>query len=307
MNFEQLKYAVEVAKTRSLLHAAERLHITQSALSQSISKLENELDVKIFDRSRAGTVPTDMGNTIIEKAREILEKHDELKKETCKQQPEQVKIGTVPYPSKTLPRSVALFKVDHPHVHVDIIEKASSQEILEDIVQDKLELGIISINDGPTEILDKKRVAYHTLECSNMVMAVSKQSPLAYAKSVSPQEILKHPLVLCSNIDGIWEFINNLEKQYEPANILFSSNDPELVQNAVIENLGITIAPEYAIMNTSSVINGENVPVKIEGLEQKYGLVLAWSKSISSVSVVKPLISRLKLNMQDLKHSIRSF
>src|SRR5690625_443661 len=79
MNFEQLKYIVEVAKAGSISGASKKLFITQSAISQSITKMEAELGVEIFNRSRNGDVPTDIGNTIIKKALETLAKMEEIK------------------------------------------------------------------------------------------------------------------------------------------------------------------------------------------------------------------------------------
>ena len=79
MNFEQLKYIVEVAKAGSISGASKKLFITQSAISQSITKMEADLGVEIFNRSRNGAVPTDIGNTIIKKALETLAKMEEIK------------------------------------------------------------------------------------------------------------------------------------------------------------------------------------------------------------------------------------
>ncbi|WP_247900895.1 LysR family transcriptional regulator [Paenibacillus pabuli] len=55
MNLEQLEYVVEIAKTQSFSAASEHLHVTQSAISQSIHRLENELGMILFERSRHGT------------------------------------------------------------------------------------------------------------------------------------------------------------------------------------------------------------------------------------------------------------
>ncbi|WP_113927598.1 LysR family transcriptional regulator [Bacillus sp. P14.5] len=61
MNIEQIKYILEVSKEGSITKAAERLHLSPSALSQSITQLEKELGVTIFSRSRKGTTPTSEG------------------------------------------------------------------------------------------------------------------------------------------------------------------------------------------------------------------------------------------------------
>src|SRR4051812_16809292 len=81
MNFEQLEYIKEVIETKSMSIAAENLHVSQSAISQSISLLEKEFGIQLFKRSRIGTFPTDEGKNIIKKLLEILKKTDELKEE----------------------------------------------------------------------------------------------------------------------------------------------------------------------------------------------------------------------------------
>lgn len=79
MRLEQLYHLVEVAKYNSISIAAERIYITQPAVSASISKLEDELGVLLFKRTTKGAYPTDIGQTIIEAAEEILQKVDFIK------------------------------------------------------------------------------------------------------------------------------------------------------------------------------------------------------------------------------------
>lgn len=55
MNFEQLAYVKTVYEMESMIHASEKMHISQSAMSQSIANLEKEIGYKLFERSRKGT------------------------------------------------------------------------------------------------------------------------------------------------------------------------------------------------------------------------------------------------------------
>ena len=68
MNLEQLEYVVEIAKTQSFSAASEHLHVTQSAISQSIHRLEKELGLILFERSRQGP-------TLHRKANSLLPRH----------------------------------------------------------------------------------------------------------------------------------------------------------------------------------------------------------------------------------------
>src|SRR3954465_14477139 len=126
MNFEQLEYIKEVIETRSMSIAAKNLHVTQSAISQSISLLEKEFGVQIFKRSRNGTIPTDEGKGIITKVLEILKKADELKEEVqslTSSYNGELKIATIPSIfMTTLPKTLSKFKIDFPQIKVTIME-----------------------------------------------------------------------------------------------------------------------------------------------------------------------------------------
>ena len=72
MTFVQLEYIVAVANYRHFATAASHCFVTQPTLSMQIQKLEEELGVKIFDRSKHPVVPTEAGTAIIEQARKLL-------------------------------------------------------------------------------------------------------------------------------------------------------------------------------------------------------------------------------------------
>ena len=72
MNLQQLEYIVALDAHRHFSTAAEKCFVTQPTLSMMIQKLEDELNVKIFDRSKQPVVPTEVGKAIIEQARQIL-------------------------------------------------------------------------------------------------------------------------------------------------------------------------------------------------------------------------------------------
>ena len=76
MTFLQLTFAVEVANSTSINKAAERLYTSQSNVSNSIKALEDELGIKIFDRTKKGISVTEPGREFLSYAREILDKMD---------------------------------------------------------------------------------------------------------------------------------------------------------------------------------------------------------------------------------------
>src|SRR5699024_9929159 len=172
--------------------------------------LEKELGVKIFKRSRHGATPTDVGNKIIKKAIEALNKLDELQMEANQSLNlinGNLRIGTIPSPLMYLPKTLSSYKKDYPNVRIQIFEK-SSQDIIHDIKQDKLDIGLIGLSKERTEMNDQDIHSQIILQ-GKMIAAASKHSPLAFADTVTPEEMLKHSLVIY-NDDRMWEFINDL-------------------------------------------------------------------------------------------------
>lgn len=81
MEFRQLLYVCKVAEEQSFSKAAKKLHIAQPSLSQQIAKLEKELGVSLFDRSKSRIKLTYAGENFFEKATKILDMTEQLKKE----------------------------------------------------------------------------------------------------------------------------------------------------------------------------------------------------------------------------------
>ncbi|WLR58263.1 LysR family transcriptional regulator [Guptibacillus hwajinpoensis] len=125
-----MEYIVTVANTGSLSKAAKELHVSLSAISQSISKVENEIGLKVFVRNRAGAVLTSEGEKIVSKAREVLTKVDELKEEVNRQLDTlsgELKIATIPGPIHLLVEVVSVFKRSYPNVKLEIYENGASK------------------------------------------------------------------------------------------------------------------------------------------------------------------------------------
>ena len=79
MNIDQLQYIIEVSEQGTIAKAAEKLHVSHSAISQAITSLESELDITIFNRSRSGSKCTAEGKAVIKLSLEIMNKLKELK------------------------------------------------------------------------------------------------------------------------------------------------------------------------------------------------------------------------------------
>ena len=76
MNYRQLQYAIALSETRNFSQVADKLKISQPALSKQILSLENDLGVKLFDRSTVPLTVTPAGEHLIREAKELLYRED---------------------------------------------------------------------------------------------------------------------------------------------------------------------------------------------------------------------------------------
>ena len=99
MNLQQLEYILAVDTWKHFSTAASKCHVTQPTLSMMIQKLEEELEVKIFDRSKQPVVTTAIGLTVVEQARMILGEVSNLRKVVAEQKVTvsgELRIGIIP-------------------------------------------------------------------------------------------------------------------------------------------------------------------------------------------------------------------
>ena len=126
MDLHYLEYVIEIAKCQSISRAAEVLCITQSTLSQYLSKLESEIGVKLFDRQRNGMVLTPAGTMYVEASKKMLQEKQELYNQIAdisKGQTGTFSVGVTPHwGSMVIAEIIGKFKAAYPGVTVKIKE-----------------------------------------------------------------------------------------------------------------------------------------------------------------------------------------
>ncbi|HEO8422429.1 LysR family transcriptional regulator [Niallia sp. FSL W8-0635] len=294
MNIEQLKYIVEISNAGSLKTAAQKVNISLPALSQSVTKLEKELNVEIFHRSRKGSYPTAEGKVLIQKANDVLEKlqefydHAESFTHTLKGE---LKIATFPGPLDLLADQITLYKKDFPFIKASI-EEDNSQHIIEKIKKEEVDIGLIIYNDE--DIQKNKNILFHKLYDGCMVVAVNKQSPLANNTYITEKMLENQPIILY-NDHSILDFMQNLNTLENNMEILFTTNNVETIRYALERNTAINIGYDYAFKTITGLANNNSyvtIPF-VDTLMNTYyfGYIYAANKGISRVA--KEFLKRL--------------
>jgi LysR family hydrogen peroxide-inducible transcriptional activator len=147
MNLQQLEYIVALDTHRHFEKAAEKCFVTQATLSMMIKKLEQEIEVIVFDRSKQPVVPTEIGKAIIEQARVVLKETSLLKllsKEIKGSTGGELRIGVIPTVAPyLLPLFLTQFLKTHPTVKLKIVEQ-TTEHLLKLLSTDKLDVGIMA-------------------------------------------------------------------------------------------------------------------------------------------------------------------
>jgi LysR family hydrogen peroxide-inducible transcriptional activator len=141
----QLEYIVAVDTHRHFAQAAEHCFVTQPTLSMQIKKLEDDLGIKIFDRSKQPVIPTDIGQEVLEHARGVLagaERINDLVKHHLKDYSGELRVGIIPTLAPyLLPLFAGTLKKDYPGVILHF-EELITEAIAEKLLNGRLDAGI---------------------------------------------------------------------------------------------------------------------------------------------------------------------
>ncbi|MGG0720337.1 LysR family transcriptional regulator [Robertmurraya massiliosenegalensis] len=245
MNIEQLSYIVEVAKSYSLAKASSTLHISQSALSQAITRLEDELNLKIFNRTRTGAVLTKEGEKIIERAKIALRAIYEIKEEAHNQinnLNDFLRISTIPGLATPIIDTFLFFRNGASPLKIEVLEKGS-MDIIADIQNDISDIGFIALNNQNIDLINE--LHFTPLLNGNILVFASKDSPLANEKIVSVETLKKQDFILYKD-KYVNNFVNEFQNLFGPINVVLKTTDTKFINHAVA-NLGtVTIGHDIS-------------------------------------------------------------
>ncbi len=178
----QLEYIVAVSEELHFGRAAKRCFVSQPSLSSQIHKLEEELEVTIFDRNKKPISPTEQGALILEQAKMILREHRKLsfvaENQTTTPQGK-FKLAVIPTVAQYLiPRFVSHFAQHFPKVKL-IIDEYKTDEIIQMLRNDQVDAGLL------VTPLNEKDITEKTLFYEKFFAYFSKGHPKLQKKSVS--------------------------------------------------------------------------------------------------------------------------
>lgn len=233
MNTRELEYILTIAKEKSISKAAEKLYVTQPALSLFLTRLEGQLGTPLFIRGAGGLTPTFAGERYIQMSRKVLKDYRDFEQELCdisSLRMGRLKVGTSAHiGSYVLPQVIPLFNRAYPNIEVSISE--GNSQVLEHMISGN-ELDVALLH------LPLKSIT------ANYVEIARERYVMAFARN--------HPLTqkLCTRKGEKYPYINPAEAAGEKFVLSFPYQRVRQISDRILEKAGIT--PDI-ILTTSSV------------------------------------------------------
>lgn len=270
MNINQLKYFISVAEYKSFTKAANQYYISQTAITQQIHALEEQMAVTLIDRRKRPIALTPAGNVFLQEAKAIVERMNFAMRKVHDASTGLVgtlRIGyTKGYERSNLSNVLRSFHLDYPNILITCYRCDT----------DMLAAGLFN-NDydiiftwDSTNIMQEEGIGFKLIERAPLTVALYTSHPLANRTSLTRKE-LKNESILYMSPSGSGESYgdNQFLEMYRQAgyqpNILFRSSDTESILMMIAAEEGISILPSYI---TSKLTNAENlvfVPLVGEG------------------------------------------
>lgn len=244
MTFQQLEYIVALSKAKHFVNAAEICGVTQPTLSMMIQKLEDELDVKIFDRSKHPIEPTEIGHKIIEQAQTTLcqlNKISELVESEKGDIGGNINIAVIPTVAPyILPRFFSCFKEEFPHISFKISEMRT------DTIEQKLLLGEIDMAILSTP-LGNHNILEIPLYYEKFLAYVSPNEPLYQLDELTSADLPTERLWVLEEGHCLRNQVFNFCNKEAPGSYVYEAGSIETLVKIVDKNGGYTVIPELHI------------------------------------------------------------
>lgn len=259
MTLTQLSYIVSVDTYRHFATAAEKTFVTQPTLSMQIQKLEEELGVIIFDRSKQPVIPTEVGAKIIEQSRIILKEAQQIQAiiESNKDEMEGTfRIGIIPtVASNLIPLFLHTFTRKYPTIQL-VFEELLTRDLLNKLQDDQIDAGIIGTPLPGSQFKDMP------LYFESFQVYLSAGHPLLKKATLDIDDINPEEMWLLSEGHCLRDQSVDLCKKIKSQKmrpVQFESGNLETLIRVVDQGFGMTILPHLTVNSLSEKVIKERV------------------------------------------------
>lgn len=294
INFELYKVFYYVAKTKNITKASEILLISQPAITQTIKKLESELNVTLFYRTSRGMELTSVGDELFENIKNSIECLNNCKRLLNEFDSDEIKTiriggGTTLLKNNAL-EGFKIFKEKYPNIKIEIIRGITS-ELLNKLHDNILDLVLFNMPVQIDENLD-----YKIIETTQDVFVANSNfySDLK-GKKISITDLTNLPLVLQSDVSSSRKFLNSICKKNKMVlNDSYELESYDLVLSFVKAGLGIGFINRNHILN--ELEKGELFELKLDYQIPSRQIGIAFNKKNFNSKYITEFINAINKN-----------
>ncbi|SAL03319.1 LysR family transcriptional regulator [Caballeronia ptereochthonis] len=236
---------VAIADQGSFRGAAERLHVTQTAITQRLQKLEDFLGVPLIERTTRSMNLTETGRTFLPQARRLLAELSAALveiRETGMAQRGDVSIACVPTVGvQYLPRVLQAYSARHPHNRIRILDHASSA-VAQAVLHREVEFGIKIAGEHHPELHAAPLIE------DSYVLVCRRDHPLAGRRRIAWRALSDYPLILAGDVSGNRSLIDAaLEGSGIELHSFYEVQRSSTALGLVAQGVGAAVVPGLAI------------------------------------------------------------
>ena len=291
MQIEQLEEIIDLSETLSFTQTAERMHLSQPALSKRVMKLERDLGFSIFNRDQNGVRLTKQGSAFVRSAHKVVQAYHVMLQEVRrfdKGKTEGVSIGFIWTPgSQLLEEARKLFSRSHPFVDIEMVNYEFDL-VNKALIEERIDAAIT----GRPEDLSANIYEIAELVTDPFYLFCSAEHPLAKLEFITPED-LKHETVM--NVSRTyWPRHNEAIRSYLKPEV----NDIEIIDmvndintpTMLIRTDGyLTIAPRVLCLYYEERAPERFAYVPLEGFEEQAHISFAWRRADAKRELLEDL------------------
>jgi DNA-binding transcriptional LysR family regulator len=288
-----------VIDEKSFTRAAERLQLSQPAVSMQIKTLENEYKEKLLHRDGKEILPTESGEIVYQYASQIIEldrRSKQLVHESRETSTGRLSIASSSGPGeRLLPKILGSYKKSYPSSEISL-RVGDSDEIINQIIKYRYELGFVGISRRDSQL------QFDPFLKDELVLAVNPDHKWAKEKQVDFSQVQKEPLILQQYGSGATAVLSKALAEYDLSiqdlNITMELGLQESARTAVESGLGITFISKLGILD--ELRNEQLKLIPIQGIQLDRFLYVVYLRNEPLTNLAQTFIEFARQSTQDL-------
>jgi len=290
MNLGRLEVFCEVVDRAGFTAAADQLSLTQSAVSQYVKALEEQVGSELLVREGRRVYPTEAGHVIYQAARDISHVWEEAQvtvQELQGAEAGQSRVGASNPADYFLPPLIARFSRQHPKAHI-VVNVGRPERVIDQVLRGELDFGFVATTTLPAELLAEP------VRQEELVVVGPSEHPLAERLSVERSELLTQPFVCSPSGSQMRAIVDDqlASLGLDSRTITLELDSSEAAKLAVMNGAGLAILFKSSVQR--DIAGGSLKQIHVGGLSMSYGVELISRPKRRFSPIMRQLMDYLK-------------